>query len=300
MTVVIPFNRERDFRAGVIEAVAPSIRRMVAPNPGPFTFAGTNTYVVGQGRVAVIDPGPDMSAHVAALLRALQGERLSHIFVTHTHKDHSPAAAPLKSATGALTCAFGPHGAARADEGIAVEEDADLDFVPDLFLGDGERVAGDGWAIEAVHTPGHTGNHLCFALGEEGALFTGDHVMSWSTSVIAPPDGDMQAYMRSLEKLLVRSDRVLWPAHGGPVREPQAFLRAFIAHREEREAAIAACLAQGIGRIADMVVRIYADIDPVLHPAAALSVHAHLIAMVREGRAASDGTPALDSTYRVT
>jgi glyoxylase-like metal-dependent hydrolase (beta-lactamase superfamily II) len=298
MTVAIAFNRERDFRVGVLEAAAPGIRRMVAPNPGPFTFAGTNTYVVGEGRVAVIDPGPDIPAHVEALTRALAREAVTHIFVTHTHKDHSPAAELLRAVTGALTCAFGPHGAAPMDEGVPVEEGADLDFVPDIFLGDGERVAGEGWALKAVHTPGHTGNHLCFALGEDGALFTGDHVMSWSTSVIAPPDGDMQAYLESLEKLLVRKDSVLWPAHGGPVREPESFIRAFIAHRLEREAEIAACLKEGIGRVSEMVKRIYADVDPLLHPAAARTVHAHLIRMAAQGRAATDGAPTLDANYR--
>lgn len=298
MAVVIPFNREADFRAGVLEAVAPRIRRMVAPNPGPFTFMGTNTYIVGETSVAVIDPGPNISAHVEALIRALEGETVTHIFVTHTHRDHSPAARPLKDATGAVVCAYGPHGTSYAEEGVVIEEGADLDFVPDLFLGDGERIAGDGWTIEAVHTPGHTSNHLCYALCEEGALFTGDHVMSWSTSVVAPPDGDMQAYMESLEKLLVRNDRVLWPGHGGLVREPKPFLRAFVAHREEREAAIAACLAEGIGRIPDMVARLYADVDPRLHPAAALSVHAHLIRMVTQGRAVCAGIPKLESIYR--
>lgn len=297
MAVVIPFNRERNFRAGTLEEVAPGIRRMVAPNPGPFTYAGTNTYVVGQGRVAVIDPGPDLTEHVDALMRALARETVTHIFVTHTHNDHSPAASPLKAATDALVCAYGPHGVVRANAGVVVEEGADLEFVPDIFLGDGEHIAGGGWTIEAVHTPGHTSNHLCYALREEGTLFTGDHVMSWSTSVVAPPDGDMQAYMASLEKLLTRSDRVLWPAHGGPVQDPKPFLRAFIAHRAERDAAIAQCLRKGIGRIPDMVKRIYADVDPVLHPAAALSVHAHLIAMVAQGRAATDGAPKLDSLY---
>jgi glyoxylase-like metal-dependent hydrolase (beta-lactamase superfamily II) len=300
MAIVIPFNRERNIRAGALEEVAPGIRRLLAPNPGPFTFAGTNTYVVGKGRVAVIDPGPDIGAHIDALTRALARETVTHIFVTHTHNDHSPAARPLKAETGAVVCAYSPHGVARADDGVAVEEAADLEFVPDLFLGDGERITGDGWTIEAVHTPGHTSNHLCYALREEQALFTGDHVMSWSTSVVVPPDGDMQAYMESLEKLLHRRDRVLWPAHGGPVLDPQPFLRAFIAHREEREAQIVACLEQGIGRIPDMVRRIYADVDPVLHPAAALTVHAHLIRMVAQGRAASDGAAKLASLYRAT
>ena len=217
--------------------MAPGIRRIVARNPSPFTFRGTGTYVVGDGEVAVIDPGPDLDEHVAALLAGLSGEQVTHILITHTHRDHSPAAAALKAATGAPTYGFGPHaGGKRGDP--AVEEGGDWDFTPDVTVHDGDAIAGAGWRFEAVHTPGHTSNHLCFALPDQGILFSGDHVMGWSTSVIAPPDGDMSAYMASLDKLLGRRDAVYWPTHGPAITEPQAHVRAFVAHRREREAGI--------------------------------------------------------------
>ena len=207
MAVEIPFRREFSFEYGRLERVAPGVRRIVARNPSPFTFRGTGTYVVGDGEVAVIDPGPDLDEHVAALLAGLSGEQVTHILITHTHRDHSPAAAALKAATGASTYGFGPHaGGKRGDP--AVEEGGDWDFAPDVTVHDGDPIAGSGWRFEAVHTPGHTSNHLCFALPDQGILFSGDHVMGWSTSVIAPPDGDMSAYMASLDKLLVRSDAV--------------------------------------------------------------------------------------------
>lgn len=212
----------RDFRCayGVLEPVSPLIRRIVARNPGPFTFVGTGTYVVGHGRVAVIDPGPALAEHVESLLEALDGETVTHILVTHTHLDHSPAASVLRQRTGAPTLGFGPHGGDR--DGGSVEAGADRDFVPEIILRDGDAVDGADWRLEAVHTPGHTSNHLCFALPQEAALFTGDHVMGWSTSVIAPPDGNMAAYMLALERLLTRPDAIYWPTHGGPIREPHA------------------------------------------------------------------------------
>src|SRR6266851_1645319 len=207
MPVDIPFRREIAFEYGRLERIAPGIRRIVARNPGPFTFKGTGTYVVGEGEVAVIDPGPELEEHIAALLASLAEERVSHILVTHTHRDHSPAAKALKAATGAPTYGFGPHAGGQRGE-TGVEEGGDWDFVPDVTLRDGDQVAGKGWCFEAVHTPGHTSNHLCFALPESGILFSGDHVMGWSTSVIAPPDGDMAAYLASLDKLLGRDDAV--------------------------------------------------------------------------------------------
>ena len=244
MAVEIPYRREFAFEYGRLEPVAPGVRRIVARNPGPFTFRGTGTYVVGTGEVAVIDPGPDLPEHVAALLAGLAGERVSHILVTHTHRDHSPAAAPLKAATGAPTYGFGPHaGGQRGDAGS--EAGGDWDFVPDIVVKDGDEIAGGGFRFAAVHTPGHTSNHLCFALPDSGILFSGDHVMGWSTSVIAPPDGDMAAYMASLDKLLARRDQVYWPTHGPAITEPHAHVRAFIAHRREREAGILACLGDG-------------------------------------------------------
>jgi glyoxylase-like metal-dependent hydrolase (beta-lactamase superfamily II) len=298
MAVEIPFRRELSFEYGRIEPVAPMIRRIVARNPSRFTFRGTGTYVVGRGEVAVIDPGPDLPEHIAALLAGLTGEQVTHILVTHTHRDHSPAARALKEATGAPTYGFGPHaGGKRGDP--AVEEGGDWDFIPDRTLGDGERIAGDGWVFEAVHTPGHTSNHLCFALPDSEILFSGDHVMGWSTSVIAPPDGDMAAYMASLDKLLTRCDAVYWPTHGPAITEPQAHVRAFIAHRREREAGIIECLRAGIGRTDAIVERLYIGLQPGLHRAAGRSVHAHLIDLAARGVVESDGPPTIDARYRI-
>ena len=208
--MAIPFERDFDAPFGAAIAVTPLITRVLAPNPGPFTFKGTGVYIVGGGTdAAIIDPGPDLPEHVEALKRALAGRRLTHILVTHTHSDHSPAAAPLKAWSGAKTYAFGPHGSGKAEEGVRVEEGGDRDFVPDMRVKDGDVIAGDGFTFECVYTPGHTSNHMCFALREEKALFTGDHVMGWSTTVVTPPDGDMAAYMASLRKLLARDDAIL-------------------------------------------------------------------------------------------
>ena len=289
--MAIPFDRSFDAPFGENIALTPRISRVLAPNPGPFTFKGTGVYIVGAGRdAAVIDPGPDIPEHVEALKRALGGRRLTHILVTHTHSDHSPAAAPLKEWSGAKTYAFGPHGSGKAEEGVKVEEGGDRDFVPDVRVKDGEVIAGGGFTFECVYTPGHTSNHMCFALREEKALFTGDHVMGWSTTVVTPPDGDMAAYMASLRKLLARDDRILWPTHGGPVKNPKPFLEAYIDHRLARETQILACIAGGIETIPEMVARMYADVDRRLHPAAARSVEAHLIQLAGEGRVVKDGT----------
>ena len=300
MPVDIPFNRSPDFAPGSAHDVSPLIRRIVAPNPSAFTFQGTGTYIVGRGKVAVIDPGPMIESHLQAILDALPGESVSHILVTHTHMDHSPLARPLQRATGAPVWGCGPHGSGKHEEGAKVEEGGDFAFVPDRQLAHGEIVAGAGWTLTAVHTPGHTSNHLCFAFREEKALFTGDHVMGWSTSVISPPDGDMRAYMASLELLLARDDATYWPTHGGPVRDPKPFVAAFIAHRREREAAIRRCLRDGIGRIRDMVPRIYGStIAPRLYPAAARSVFAHVIDLAERGEVAADGAIAIDAAYRL-
>jgi len=298
MAVAIPFRREFAFEYGKLEPVAPGIRRIVANNPGPFTFRGTGTYVVGQGDVAVIDPGPDLPEHVDALLASLAGERITHILVTHTHRDHSPAAAAMKAATAAPTYGFGPHGGTRGLPGI--EEGGDWDFVPDIVAKDGDQIVGRGWRFEAVHTPGHTSNHLCFALPDQGILFSGDHVMGWSTSVIAPPDGDMAAYMASLDKLLRRGDSVYWPTHGPAITEPKEHVRAFIAHRREREAGVVACLEAGVGRIDAMVERLYVGLNPNLKRAAGRSVLAHLIDLVNRGIVKTDSPPSVDATYRLS
>jgi glyoxylase-like metal-dependent hydrolase (beta-lactamase superfamily II) len=247
--------------------------------------------------VAIIDPGPDDAAHVAALLDAVRGETVTHVFVTHTHRDHSPAAKALKAATGAATYGFGPHAGGRRGE-AGIEEGGDWDFVPDVALRDGDEIAGAKWRCEAVHTPGHTSNHLCFAWTETGILFSGDHVMGWSTSVISPPDGDMSAYLASLDKLLGRRDRVYWPTHGPAITAPQPHVRAFIAHRREREAGILDCLAGGPQRIEAIVARVYVGLAPGLQRAAGRSVHAHLLDLVTRGIVAADGPPTIDAIYR--
>ncbi len=287
--MAIPFDRSFSAPYETIERVSPSIARVLTDNPGPFTFKGTGVYIVGGDEAAVIDPGPDNSAHVEALKRALDGRRVTHILVTHTHSDHSPAAAPLKAWSGAPTYAFGPHGSGKAEDGVKVEEGGDMAFVPDVRVRDGDVIQGNGFSFECIHTPGHTSNHMCFALKEEQALFTGDHVMGWSTTVVTPPDGDMAAYMASLRKLLARDDKVLYPTHGGPVRDPKPFIQAYIDHRLEREAQIVTCLRDGLSTIPDMVARMYADVDKRLHPAASRSVLAHLIQLEQERRVVADG-----------
>ncbi len=296
--MAIPFVREMTFEYGVLAEVAPGLRRMVVENPGGFTFHGTNTYVIGSGDVAVVDPGPLNDAHFEALTRALEGERVSHILLTHTHMDHSPAARPLKEKTGARTWAFGPHGSGKLDTGIQVEAGGDMDFVPDVTISHGEVIQGGDWEVECVFTPGHTSNHMCFALPGKAGLITGDHVMGWSTSVISPPDGDMKAYMESLDLLVERGDKVLWPAHGDAIRDPAPFLKEFIAHRHAREVQIADCIRDDLNDIRTMVKRMYADVDERLHRPAAMSVLAHLQHMVATGRATCDGEPGIDSIYR--
>ncbi|HEU0215235.1 MAG TPA: MBL fold metallo-hydrolase [Stellaceae bacterium] len=298
MAVEIPFRRDFAFEYGRLEEVAPGIRRIVARNPGPFTFHGTGTYVIGEGQVAVIDPGPDLPEHIEALLMDLAGEEVTHILVTHTHRDHSPAAAAVKDATGAPTYGFGPHAGGRRGE-AAVEEGGDWDFVPDIAVKDGDEIAGAGWRFQAVHTPGHTSNHLCFALPDQGILFSGDHVMGWSTSVIAPPDGDMAAYMVSLDKLLRRDDAVYWPTHGPAITEPKDHVRAFIAHRREREAGIIACLEAGVERVDAMVERLYIGLNPNLRRAAGRSVLAHLVDLIGREVVKTDGNATVDATYRL-
>ena len=283
MATVIPFNRNFEPPYGVVERLAPGLRRIVARNPGPFTFRGTATFIVGEGDVAVIDPGPDMPDHVAALLAGLGNETVSHILVTHTHLDHSPAAAALKAATGAPTYGFGPHG--RGPDGI--EAGGDPDFVPDVTLKDGDLIEAGDWRLQALHTPGHTSNHLAFAWPDRKILFPGDLVMGWSTSVVSPPDGNMGDYLRSLGRLLERDDEIYWPTHGGPIRDPRPFVEAFIAHRRDREDEILACIRNGQETIPDMIPVIYADVPPAVHGAAARSLLAALIYLVENGRALS-------------
>jgi len=279
--MALNLNRDFDAPQGEAVEVAPGLRRLLAPNPGPFTFKGTGVYIVGTGEVAVIDPGPDDPVHIAALKDALKDESIRHILITHTHRDHSPAAKALKVWSGAKTYGFGPHGAGR-DPDHAVEEGGDRDFVPDIVLKDGEAVSGAGYHLSALHTPGHAANHLCYAWDERRALFTGDHVMGWSTSVVVPPDGDMGDYIDQLERLTKRGDAIYWPTHGGPITEPQSFVRDLITHRQTREAEILNSVREGVADIPSLVARVYAGLSPRLFPAAGQSVLAHLILLERK------------------
>ncbi|HST36026.1 MAG TPA: MBL fold metallo-hydrolase [Allosphingosinicella sp.] len=276
-----------DRPTGKIEQVAPLVRRLLAPNPSPFTYTGTQTYIVGAGEVAVIDPGPDLPEHVAAILAALEGERVAAIMCTHTHRDHSPASRPLAAATGAPIIGCAPL--ALEDDGPRSDAAFDFDYAPDRVLADGEALGGDGWTLRAVATPGHTSNHLCFALEGSGDLFTGDHVMGWSTTVVSPPDGDMAAYMESLRLLLDRDDRVYHPAHGPAVEKPKSHVRALIAHRRMREKQILNRLAAGEGHIPAMVETMYVGTDKRLYPAAGRSVLAHLNDLAGRGLVRQEG-----------
>jgi glyoxylase-like metal-dependent hydrolase (beta-lactamase superfamily II) len=272
-----------DWPTGRIEQVHPLVRRLLAANPSPFTYTGTQTYIVGSGEVAVIDPGPDLPGHVDALVAALAGERVTAIVCTHTHRDHSPASRALKAATGAPIIGCAPL--SIEDDGPRADAAFDPDYAPDSVLADGERLRGPGWTLEAVATPGHTSNHICLALGEAGALFSGDHVMGWSTTVVAPPDGDMADYMASLDTLLARGESIYFPAHGPPIEDVPGHLERLIEHRRGRERQILGHLEAGIGDIPAMVADMYQDIDPRLHPAAGRSVLAHLIDLEARGLA---------------
>lgn len=259
----------------------PLVTRILAANPSPFTYTGTETYLVGTTDVAVIDPGPDLPEHVDALLRAIDGRPVVAILCTHTHRDHSPASRAIKVATGAPI--IGCAALALDDDGPRADAAFDRDYLPDRVLHDGEQLSGDGWTLTAVATPGHTSNHLCFALEESGALFTGDHIMGWSTSVVAPPDGNMGDYMASLDKLLVRKDRVYYPAHGDAVEKPQRLVRGMMGHRKQREGQILRLLGQEAREIPAMVEKMYVGLDPRLTGAAGRSVLAHLIDLRQRG-----------------
>ncbi|WP_036281201.1 MBL fold metallo-hydrolase [Methylocystis sp. ATCC 49242] len=282
-----------------VERVAPLVRRIVAPNPGPFTFKGTCAYIVGEGDVAIVDPGPANPRHIAAMLEAIRGERLRHVLVTHTHRDHSPAARALKEATGAIITGCAPYSPPE-DIGVTgpgLDASHDTGYAPDEILAEGDRLDLAGVTVEALETPGHTTNHLCFALREEKALFTGDHVMGWATTVIAPPDGSMRDYMESIERMRERDDDIYWPGHGDPVRDPQRYLRALVHHRRAREAAILQRLEAGDETIAAIVARIYEGVDRRLHGAAAMTVFAHMEDLIARGLAESDGPATLTARY---
>lgn len=268
-------------------SMEPLVRRLLAPNPSPFTYTGTETYIVGRGAVAVIDPGPALDEHLAAILAAIEGERVTAILCTHTHRDHSPGSRALQAATGAPIIGCAPL--TLEDDGPRADAAFDPDYRPDRILEDGDTVSGPGWTLEAMATPGHTSNHLCFALRETKALFSGDHIMGWSTTVVSPPDGDMADYMRSLDKCIGRDDRIYYPAHGDPVTEPQRFVRAVATHRRQRERQILDLLEQESQPIPAMVASMYRGIDPRLHGAAGRSVLAHLIDLEARDRVWRDG-----------
>jgi len=295
---MIPYVRDIRFEYGVCEQVSPLIRRVIANNPGPFTYVGTGTYIVGRGEVAVIDPGPAMDDHLEAILRAIEGERVTHIFLTHHHLDHSPLAAPLAARTGATIYGC-PLSKAHGPAEVQMEAGDDDSFRVDQTVCGGGVFEGKGWTLEAIPTPGHTSSHICYALKEENALFCGDHIMGWSTTVISPPDGDMGDYFRSLETVRARGFTTLWPTHGPPIREVEPFIDAYIAHRRAREAQILAALESGMTHIREMVTVLYKDVDPRLHPAAAHSVLAHMIQLVREGRVKTDGELTVDAVYEL-
>jgi glyoxylase-like metal-dependent hydrolase (beta-lactamase superfamily II) len=298
----IPFDKKLELIPGRIDEPMPGVRRLLCNNPSPFTFKGTVSYIVGRGKVAIIDPGPDDPTHNAALLDAIRGETVTHIFVTHTHRDHSPGVPAIKAKTGALVLAEGPHRPARAlhvGDGPRMESSNDTDFRPDRALADSETVTGEGWTLQAIATPGHTANHMAYAFKEANIVFSGDHVMAWSTPVVAPPDGSMGDYMASLAKLAKRSEPIYFPGHGPAVTNAPRFVAAYILHRKAREASILNRLQGGESDIPTMVSAIYANLDPRLLKAAGMSVLAHLEDMVARGQVATNGPPSIAGRYRL-
>ena len=304
---------------GVTEQISPLVRRVMAENPSVFTYYGTGTFIIGPpegGTVAIIDPGPKEDSHIEALLKAVEGQKVSHLLITHTHPDHSPAAAAIKEATGASTFGFGSHPeisikayetrvAKAIEEGKEPEPEdgegaGDRDFVPDIFVSDGERLEGNGFTFEALHTPGHISNHLCFSLEEENTLFSGDHVMGWSTTVIPAPDGDLNDYLKNMERLTHRSDETYRPTHGPPIKNPVPYVEALIAHRENRSQQILSELAKKPVPIMSIVEEIYKHVDKELHKPAAASVYAHLLALQKEGRVTSENAEDFKSCWELT
>ncbi len=303
MSGQIPFNQEMRFEYGVAQEVAPGVRRLVAPNRGPMTQNGTNTYIVGRGRVAVIDPGPDDTDHRAALLAALahRGERITHILLTHTHLDHCAGVEALRRVTGAQTAGFGSVGLRDSDAlGPGGHSFADGNFKPDITLTDGAVLAGDDWELTALHTPGHAPDHLCYGFEAAQALFSGDHVMGWSTSVIAPPEGHMDTYISALHQLLSHEHSVYFPGHGGRIAQPHRLVKAFIMHRRWREHEIIEAMRAGGQTVPEITDRVYAGLAEHLARAAQLSVLAHLERLVDHGRATASGPVSLDASFSLT
>ncbi len=291
----IPFAKDMRFSYGAAADVAPGVRRIVANNPSPFTFHGTNTYIVGRGEAAIIDPGPEDAEHLEAIRRALVGERVSHVVVTHTHIDHSPGSRAVAEAFGAPIVGALPVPPAA---GASPIEAADHAFSPDIPLGDGDVLAGPGWTLTAVFTPGHMSNHFCLALAEGDILFSGDHVMGWNTTIVSPPDGNMTDYLRSLEICIARSDSLYLPGHGPPIARPRPFVRAYLGHRRMREGQILRALEDGLHGVPEIVARLYAHLPERMHWAAGRSVLAHLEHLVAGGRAAADGPVTAETRYR--
>lgn len=293
----IPFVKDFDFEYGTCTQLSPLIQRVVADNPGPFTYTGTGVYIIGDKNVAVIDPGPNTENHRAAMTSALKGRTVTHVFVTHHHIDHSPLAAPLAREHKCQVYGYGKQSQAPEGGEVRLEAGDDLTFKPDIEIRDGFSLAGDGWTLDAIHTPGHTSNHMCYALREENTLFSGDHIMGWSTSVVSPPDGHMGDYLNSLERILTREFDRIWPTHGPCIEDVQTFVQAYIDHRYSRESQILACIEKGISQISEMLPIIYAGIDKRLYPAAAHSVLAHLIHMEETGRVTSNEVGGLKADY---
>ncbi len=293
----IPFVRDIQFKYGEVARVSPRIQRVIAENPGPFTYLGTGVYIIGTDDVAVIDPGPPIQRHFDALKRALDGRRVTHVFTTHTHLDHSPLAHPLAKWAGCKV--YGQPDPAAPHEDMKLEEGGETGFAPDVLVNDSDVFSGDGWTLEAITTPGHMSNHICYALKEENALFSGDHIMGWSTTVISPPDGNMRQYFASLDKIRAREFSTLWPTHGPPVTDVASFIDAYTAHRRAREAAIMERMKAGDTLIPEMVKVIYKDVDQRLHAPAAHSVLAHVIQLVEEGRVVADGPLTISTHYRL-
>ncbi|MFT3725460.1 MAG: MBL fold metallo-hydrolase [Hyphomonadaceae bacterium] len=294
----IPFVRDLLFRYGEVARVSPRIRRVIAENPGPFTYLGTGVYIVGNGEVAVIDPGPVIDAHFEALKRALDEEKVTHVFTTHTHLDHSPLAHPLAAWAGCKVYGRPDPNVAHAE--VTMEEGGEAGFKPDVLVNDGDVFGANDWTLEAIATPGHMSNHVCFALKEENALFSGDHIMGWSTTVISPPDGNMRQYFASLDKIRARGFSTLWPTHGPPVSDVAPFIDAYAAHRRAREAAIVERMKAGDTLIPEMVKVIYKDVDKRLHVPAAHSVLAHVVQLVEEGRVVADGPLTISTHYKLS
>lgn len=298
----IPFNRDFPLPPGVVEEVVPGVRRVLCANPSPLTFTGSVSYIIGQGQVAIVDPGPDDEAHAQALLDAVRGETVTHIVVTHTHCDHSPNTARIKAATGATVYAEGAHRAARprhAAEPATADSGADLDFRPDVTVPDGESIEGQGWRLEAIATPGHTANHMAFALADRDLILVGDHVMGWSTTIVVPPDGSMVDYMTSLERLAARPEQLYLSGHGPEIPDAPRYVRQLARHRRAREASILHRLSKGAADIPSIVRASYIGIDPRLVNAAGYSVLAHLEDLVARGVVATDGDPVIGGVYRL-